>query len=303
MTRQNLDAWVPEERGSEVLNVVNSTSAVEALARRENMNSETKLVKRAGGVDVSVTPKGTAYTESDSVDSEVLLTARKFTGLIRIAEEDLDDIPENIVALRQRAWANTYAKTIDNAVLGVTAAETGTDVAPFTSVYRTLSQADATTGYVANTNIIKTAGAVTYEDFSAVIGLLEESDYFGDLVVIAHPHFKGALRSVKDASGAPIFLAGVNNTPDTIFGYQLVFSAGAKTSATNTDAPTGNPLLVVAEKSNLIFGVRSGPESAVVQGFNSQSITDEALIKMRARRAFVLGNPNAAAILEVTAAV
>jgi len=301
MARTNMDAWIPEERGSTVLQTISQVSAVELLARRESMNSETKFVPRSGGVDVSVTPKGAAYAENDNVDSEVLLTARKFTGLIRIAEEDIDDIPENVVAIKQNDWAKAYAVRLDNAALAVTGAENGTTV-PFTSVYRALSTADAGLGYTANANIVKSAGVVTYDQLSAVLGLVETSDYFGELVVIAHPTFKGAFRSIKDSTGAPVFVQGLAGTPDTLFGYSVAWSRGAKTSATNSEAPNGNPILVVAEKEHLILGDRGPVESAVIDGFTGASaLTDEALIKMRSRKGFVLGHPNAAAILEITA--
>lgn len=297
MARTNMDAWVPEERGSAVLATVGAQSAVEALARREPMASDTKSVPRSGGVDVDVTPKGAAYAENDNVDDEVTLRARKFTGLLRIAEEDLADIPENVVAMKQQDWARSYARVLDNSVLGTTGAENGTTV-PFTSVYA------AVAAYNSASNRIQTAGAVTYADLSAVFGLVENGDYFGDseTVVIAHPSFRGVFRTVTDGNGSNIFDAATNGTPDRLFGYQVAWSAGARTSATKSANPAGNPLLVVANKNHLILGIRSGPESAVINGFTGASaLTDEALIKMRSRRGFVLGHASAAAVLEVTA--
>lgn len=304
MARINLDGWIPEERGSAVLETVNQVSAVELLATREPMTTDAKIIQRVGGVSVHVTGKGEAYTESTTADDEVTLKARKFTGLLRFAEEDLADIPANVIAIKQKEWAKSYAVKLDNAVLGVTAAETGDETAPFTSVYRALSQANAETGYVANANIIQTAGAVTYDDLSDVLARVEQGNRFGELVIIANPAFKAALRGVKDDNGAPVFVQGLAGTPDTMFGYQLAWSAGARTSATASSTPTGNPLLVVTSKESLILGVRSGPETFVADGNAGASmLTDEALVKMRARRAFVLGHEDAAAILEITAGV
>lgn len=298
MARQNVDAWIPEEFGSSVLQIVNTVSAVSALARKEPMAYETKMVPRAGNVDVNVTAKGTAYTESAATDGEVLLTARKFTGLIRLAEEDIADLPENIVAIRQQDWAKGYAVALDNACLGVTGTENGSTV-PFTSVYKTLATADATENYTAGANIVKSAGAPTYAQLSATLAIVEQGQYFGELVVIASPAFRSALRSIVDLQGRPIFIQGDASTPDTLFGLPITWSRGAVASATNSNNPTGHPLLVVAEKNFLILGERSGPESAVVNGFTGASaLTDEALVKMRARRAFQLGHANAAAILE-----
>lgn len=304
MARQNLDAWVPEEFGSNVLQIVNQVSAVESLGRQEPMSYETKMVPRAGQVDVSVTAKGATYSESAAYDGEVLLTARKFTGLIRIAEEDIADLPENIVAIRQQDWAKGYAVALDNAALGVTAAETGDATAPFTSVYRKLSQADASVGYAAGANIIQTNGAaLTYDNLSNVLAKVEQGQFFGDLVIVASPAFRQGLRGIKDSYGRPIFVEGTAGTPDSLFNLPIHWSRGAvSTPAVNANPAIGSaahPLLVVVEKSFLILGVRSGPETAVVNGWNGASaLTDEALIKMRARRGFQLGHQNAAAILE-----
>lgn len=303
MARVNLDNWIPEERGSAVLETVAQASAVELLATRESMSTDAKIIHRQNAVGVSVIPKGGTYPEDVTVDGEVTLKARKFGTAIRIAEEDLADIPTNIIAAKQKEWAKAYAVELDNATLAVTAAENGTTV-PFTSVYRTLATADAELGYVANANIVQTAGAVTYDDFSDAIAKVEDGNHFGELVVIAHPSFKAALRTIKDGNGQPLFVQGLAGTPDTIFGYSIVWSKGARTSATATAAPTGNALCVIVSKENLILGVRSGPESFVADGNSGASmLTDEALLKMRARRAFTLGHPGAAAIIEVTAGV
>jgi hypothetical protein len=111
------------------------------------------------------------------------------------------------------------------------------------------------------------------------------------------------LRNLKDAAGdrvvdtTGVLGAGV----PTVFGHQLVFSHGAKTNATYTDTPTGNALLVVAAKRELILGVRSGPEAKVSS--EEQWANDNLELKMRARRAFVLADANSARVVEKTAAV
>src|SRR3954471_22892540 len=95
MTRNVFDTWIPEEQGWTVLTRVAASSGVEALARREPMRTDTKAVPRMGATDVEVIPKGGAYGEDAAVNDEVILKARKFGKAIRIAEEDLDDIPSS----------------------------------------------------------------------------------------------------------------------------------------------------------------------------------------------------------------
>lgn len=301
MARVNLDVWVPEETGSTVLSTISQASAVEALAARESMNSDTKTVGVVNGVAVNVVAKGAAYPEDVTADGELILQTRKFATAIRMAEEDLADSPANIIAQKQVEWAKSYAIHLDNAALATTAAANGSTV-PFTSVYNKLSVADAAAGYTANANIIKTATTVapTYQNLSDVLAKVEQGAFNGDLVVIASPYFKSVFRSIKDTAGNPVFVQGLAGTPDTLFGYEVVWSRGARTSATASAAPTGNHLLIVANKDHLLLGVRSGPESFLIDGSTGASaLTDEAILKMRARRAFAFGNPNAAAILEI----
>lgn len=301
MARTNLDVWVPEEQGSTVLTTIAQTSAIDALAAKEPMASDTKTVGVVNGVSVSVVAKGAAYPEDVTADAELILQSRKFGTAIRMAEEDLADSAVNVIANKQNEWAKAYAVELDNACLATTAASNGTTV-PFDSVYYKLTQADASSAYASGANIIKTTTGVapSYQNLSDVIAKVEAGAFNGDLVVIASPYFKSVFRSIKDNNGAPVFVQGLAGTPDTLFGYNVVWSRGARTSATATNAPTGNHLLVVANRQHLILGVRSGPESFLIDGSTGASaLTDEAILKMRARRAFKFGNPNAAAILEI----
>lgn len=291
MARNLMEDWIPEEYSSDVVQRVNQLSAVERHARREPMGSATKSVPRSAGMGVATIGKGSAYGEDESLNDEVVLQARKFGQALRIAEEDLDDSLVNVIATKQRDWATSYAKFLDNACLGTTAAGNGTTV-PFDSVYYQVNND--------GDNYDETEGDITYDNLSAALGKLEDGDFFeaNSTVVIAHPSVRHALRGVKDNEGRPIFVQGLAGTPDTVFGHEVAWSLGAKTSATATDAPTGNPLVVFVNKDYLLLGVRSGPESQMSNeaGF----LTDEPILKMRARRGFALSQVHAASVLEVT---
>lgn len=299
MARNTFEAWIPEEDSSEVIMRVNQVSAVEALASPEPMKSNTKSIPRSAGVGVGVVDKGSAYGEDTSTNDDIVLTAKKLGKAIRIAEEDIDDSLADILATKMKDWATSYAKLIDNATLAVTAA-VGTGV-PFESVYYTLSQTSAGLGYNANDNITLTgSGGVKYDNLSSTLGDLESGDYFdpSSVVVIAHPSFRAKFRGVKDDQGLPIFVQGLAGTPDTLFTHPVRWSLGAKTSPTATDAPGGNPILVIVNRDYLRLGRRSGPESVFIDGRDGVSaLTDESILKMRARRGFALGHPRAASIL------
>lgn len=297
------NAWIPEEQGSGVITTVQSQSAVEALARKEPMSTDVKNFARAADVGIEHIPKGGAYGEDTAGVDSVTLTARKFGKAIRIAEEDLADQKNvSIVDTKKNSWASSYARFIDNATLGVTAAENGTTI-PFTSVYHAVSSAGYD-GYVANANKIQTAGAIEYADLDAVLSKVEQGNYYDDArtVVIAHPSFRSVLRTMEDGAGRLIFQDRDNAGVERLFGLPIRWANGARTSATATNAPTGNPLLIVANADLLILGVRSGPESVLIDGRDGLSaLTDETILKMRARRGFALGAPQGVAVLEVTA--
>lgn len=302
MARNTLEAWIPEEwETSKVVQSITQISAVEAVAARIPMGSDTKHVPRTAGMGVDVVAKGGAYGEDTSLNDEVLLTAVKFGKAARIAEEDIDDSVANVIEAKMLGWGKSYAKMLDNATLAVTAAANGTTV-PFTSLYALLNTTDSNLGYTGGTNITTaaSAGAPTYNEFSTAVGNVEGGDYFdpGNMLAIAHPAFRKSLRGVLDSQNRPIFMEGLAGTPDTIFSVPVRWSLGAKTSATATPAPTGRPIMAFVNPELLLLGIRSGPESVFIDGRDGLSaLTDESILKMRARRGFAYGHPNGAAIL------
>jgi len=305
MARNIMDQWIPEEYDSQVVQRVNAVSAVERLARRHPMGTDTKEIPRSAGVDVESIGKGTAYGEDTSLNDTVTLKARKFGKAIRLAEEDIEDSLADVVAAKQQDWATSYGVFLDNAALGVTAEENGLSV-PFTSVYHALSQTNSDTDYTASDHITPTAGPVTYSSLSTTLGLLEMDAYFDEnaVVAIAHPALRAALRGVKDDQNRPIFVEGLAGTQDTLFGHELVWSRGCRAHATASSSPSGNALLVFANRDFMNLGVRSGPESIFIDGRSGTSaLTDEAILKMRSRRGFAVGHEKAFSVLEVTPSV
>jgi HK97 family phage major capsid protein len=311
VARNTYEAWIPEEFGSTVLQRVHQVSALEAYAQRIPMQTQTRSTPRSGGVSVGMVAKGGTYSEDTSTNDEVVLREQKFGQAIRIAEEDINDSLADIVSAKQNDWATSYAKTLDNACLAVTAAK-GTSGCAFDSLYYLLTQTDSNTSYTANANITQTATgapAITYANLSAVAGLYEAGDFFDEsaTLVMAHPKYKALLRGVVDGQSRPIFQEGSTGVPgggqgptaDTIFGYPVKWTLGAKTSAVPTQSPVGNPLLIIGNPMYLLLGVRSGPESVFIDGRNGLgALTDESILKMRARRGFAPGVEQAFSILE-----
>lgn len=279
------NGWIPEPGSNEVLTLNAETSAVEAVARKVTMTSRTVSVPRFASNGVDVVPEHAVIPIKDATLDEVVLTAHKFADRFAISVEDEQDAVVDALNAYKADWLSNFAITLDNACLGVT----GTG-GPFESVYRAVGAGNRTA----------TAGVLTYDHLVEVFGELE-TNRKGGLVAIAHPSFKMTLRSLKDSDGN--FVVDPDNRlgagVPTIFGHELRFSYGAKTNATYTDQPSGNPLLVVANKQGLILGVRSGPESQVSD--EAQWATDHIELKMRARRGFVLADADSARVVELTA--
>jgi HK97 family phage major capsid protein len=291
------NGWVPEPISDNPLYRDVELSAVETVARKETMTSRTLSVPRfvANGVTV-VAERGTIPLGEGTPD-DVVLTAVKWADRYAVSYEDREDGIADVLNAHKREWVSNFHVALDNACLGTNAAANGTTV-PFDSVYQVA------------TSKISTAGEVTYEDLATAVGEME-SNRKGGLVVIAHPKFKMALRNLKDASGTRVVDVEtvLGASVPTIFGHTLAFSYGAMVTATASDNPTGaggvagtagNPLLVVANKSGLILGVRSGPESALSE--HEQWTTDEIELKMRARRGFKLASATSAYVVEKTTA-
>jgi len=315
MARDTFEAWLPEEPGSVVIQKIVRTSAAEDFCRHEPMRSTTKSVPRSGGFTVAAIAKGAAYPEATSTNDEVLLTAVKIGGASRVADEDITDSPAQIIPAKKLDAAQSYARFLDNAVFGTTAAA-NLGTIPFDSVYRTVVNGTAS-GYSAGDNYTKTAGAFALSHLNTTMGKLDSSQYSSDddLVVIAHTSFKGYLRGLLDTTGRPIYMDSVAlGQPATLYGYPIHFTAGAKTTATATDSPqvangttqgtVGNPLLIIANRQQLILGDRTGFESWLASPHEPGPgmLTDEWIMQVRARKAFAVGHPGGVAVLEVTTA-
>lgn len=149
-------------------------------------------------------------------------------------------------------------------------------------------------------SISATKLGVTYLSMSRAVGIVEQGDFFdpGEIRLLAHPYYKQACRDLLDLQGRPVLVQGGDNQGDTLLGYPVEWTLGAKVSTAATPTPTGNPLLVVANRQLLIVGRRSGPESFIADPQTVGFATDETKLKVRARRAFAIGHPGGFAVYE-----
>lgn len=319
--RQDMDVWKPVETDGDVIKELNRVSAVEAVARSVPMASDTKRVRRSGDFDVAGVAKGAEYGFDTNTNDYVEMIAAKVGGLRKFAEEDLGgDVEggESLLAETERQAANALAVTFDQGTLGTTAARNGTTVL-WPSVYYTLTQTNNALPlgtYTANANIAQwynadamADGKVGYRAISDFLALYEEGPFYdeGNTVVIASPLWKRVLRNILDGNGRPYWQDGQSD----LFGISNIrWTTGARKHATTTKNPTGAPLLIIANRDLLIKGmakltpsmVNGNPGVAIQRAREGIGfLSDEAIFKAAMRRAFVLGEPRGAAILEYNA--
>jgi HK97 family phage major capsid protein len=289
------NGYILEEQGSTVIQDLIANSAVERFARREVMASRTKTVPRFLSDAPQVVAEGGTIPEAAATLDEIVLTARKYAQIMHVSEEDLNDNLVDVLTVYKREWASRWARKFDNACLGVTAAGDGDDGQPFTSLYRAVSPGSA------GTNLIQTGGAMTYEDLNNALGIVEDSSKFdaANTVWMAHPKMLKEIRGMIKGNSDLVLPDPLAGTPGSLFGYPLVVSYGAATSAAATDAPAGNALLIVGNRQMLINGVRGGVESAVSR--DAEFTKDGVLLKTRIRRGFAVADADAFAIIEKTA--
>lgn len=316
MARQTFAAgWLRDEQGSDLIHRIEQTSVAETWFKPIPMAGELKTEPRMGATGISVIAKGGTYPEDVAGNDSVTLTARKFGTAIRIADEDIADNLVDVVNAKKVDWGTSFAVAYDNACIGTSGASNGTTI-PFTSIYQQITTADAGTGYVANANYVKNIGAITYDNLNTLVGLAENQGYWNPsrMGFIAPPGFRQLLRGLKDTQGRPLWQPAIDSsTPETFMGYPIKWSMGAVVSAAVTATPAatlagagvkgtaGNPLIVFANADLLYAGKRSGPESVVIPGLDGASaLTDETLLKMRARRAFAVAHELGVSVMEIT---
>jgi HK97 family phage major capsid protein len=309
MSTTDFPNWVPIEYSSEVVQRAIQESAVERYGRGIKMTSDTKKVPRSAGHSVGT---GATYTADSSTADTVLLDSVKFTGQDLMDADQLADAESiiDVIGTKARDWATSYAVAFDNSCLGVTAANnaSSTQTRPFDSVYYKVRNNDSAAGYTADANYVNYNGSASgaYTSLSNALGLVEGGAYWreANAVVVAHPNFRQVLRNATDTQGRPIFVqgqSGDSGQPDTLFGIEIVWSRGAKTSNVRSEEPEGNPLLViVADREKLIRGDREPVQFRMDEG-RAHDSTDETALKFKSRKAFVVGHTKAFAVVEKTA--
>ncbi len=313
--------WIPVIMGSEVLAKVALNSAAEFLGARIPMTSNALSTPRDAGVGIALAAPGDVYSGENITDDVVTLKLFKHTGSVGLTAEDLHDAPQNLLQVRSAGFLRSFNIAFDNAVFAVTGAQSDTvaNGRPYQSVYAASIHDDSGASYSASANYASSAsvaGTAGYQTLLNWVSLYENSDYFDPerSFIVMSPKLKSEIRGIVDKNGRPIFEDTVQGTINgytdeasskdvpNLFGYPLVFSKGAVTSAAETNAPGGNPLAIIGNRDHLLVGYSNtfndtpDPSGRLVEQPNA----DVTLAMYRARRAFHVGYPQAFSVLEVT---
>jgi HK97 family phage major capsid protein len=290
LTEEN--GYILEEQGSSVIQALLANSAVESFARREAMASRTKSVPRFVADAPEVVAEGETIPEAAATLDEVVLTAKKYAKIFHVSEEDVNDSLVDVLNTYKTEWASRWARKYDNATLAVDVAETGDDVAPYTSLLQAVTDID---GFRVETN-----GSLQFGLLNELVGHVESSDYFdaASTVFMVHPRALAQLRQMTGPNGDLVLPNPIAGTPGTFFGYPLVVSYGAAVSTAATDNPTGDALIIAGNRNMLINGIRGGVESVVSR--DAEFSKDGVLLKTRLRRGFAVADAGAFGIIQIT---
>ncbi len=298
---RDITDWLPIEYDPSLVTEQVQHSAVLDVAVAKTMGSATMEMPRLLGANIG---GGSVLLEDTTDGSKVTMYTYQYNNKVTLDEADTEDAYVDAINGYNAQFLNKLNVKHDNACLGVTGARsaTATDYRPFTSLIKVLRTNDSDAGYTADANVL--SGALTYDNLSNVLGLVEDSD-FGDptqLVVIAHRGLRNNLRKVKDDEGRPIFQsADAQVHSDSVFGIRIVWSAGAvEAPSFNASVSGAAKLLFVANRNTLINGKRIEPQARFIPaGINTTAL--EHTLQHRARRGFVVTVPQAAAALRVSA--
>lgn len=315
----DLDDWTPIEYDSEVWHRVLQTSVIEREAAPVPMVTKTKSQLRSEGLKVRF---GRTYSDDDSERTSYFLKARKIISRVTLDEDDLADASAlvDVLAANEIDYAISYATLFDHACLGVTGTESDVedDQRPFTSLYRMLRDAhteNPNLDYVTDQNYVAWDGTRSfspggadgesfYEKASDMFARVETGRHWSpqDSIVIADPAFRDVFRTTTNAQGDPIFRenAGVDRTGapvDYLFSAPIAWTHGARTGATASQAPDGNPLMFYGNRRALKRGDREGLRTLFSEA-RAQDDVDEASVKFRSRKGFAVAHPRAWAVLE-----
>lgn len=308
MAVADVSKWIPVEYGGKIFQKFTESSVLFRIAqgpggRVETMTTNTKHVPKDGDVAVQFTGKSQTYGLDTTAVDDILLTSKKMTAGVPLAEEDISDAAGfvQVVPAKRDGAFRGFATLLDNAAFAVTGTPTADpDMSvPYNSLYRQVK------AYNGGSNVFtwdRSSGtaAELRTAVLAAMDIAENSDWATtDLTWGMSNAFRAYLRNqtVDGSNGLPIWSTAEN----TILNYRVEWGRGLRTSATAVQKPTsGNPIAIIGPPSLLAPGTRDALSWRVTDSENGiGALSDTAYVLARQRVAFNIGDPSAFAIVEL----
>ena len=108
--------WIPTEVSGEVMQALNKQSAIQQIARREQLMGDAEFLPRDLGTTID-SPRLVGFFPDVTGGDEVLIRPSVFGTQIAFERFDLDDSKPNPIPPKVNAWVRTLALTIDRVCL------------------------------------------------------------------------------------------------------------------------------------------------------------------------------------------
>lgn len=321
--------WIIEDYASGLITRFENVSAWDVAAgRTETMRVNSKHIARDTDAEVEVTQKGQTYNlDTEGVDT-IQLDAAKLTHASSYDEEDRSDAAawQDITTAKKRTATSNLAVLYDNLSLGVTGAQViGSKTAPYESAYHAVAANAASNIVTMSVTAFNSNSKALNDALSNAQDIVEDSAWASeDLIWIISPAFKKYLRAMDATgkNGMNWYVAPLGGNPDiagrqpiqrgNIGGIPAYFTRGARLTAAGTYQPPvgvgakgslGNAFGLLVPAQQVIKGNRTPLESQFLDSLNGNggigALSDTDYLKMRIRKASKLGQPLAAAIVEI----
>jgi len=309
MAAVDVGEWIPEDwSASPLVELYKNKSAAIQIAtsdggRFETMTTRLKHVPKDSDFDVQFTAKGATYGLDAEPGDQILLEAKKITGAAQFDDEDIQDAANfvNVFATKQRSGVAALARLLDNAVFGVTGAETAEPT--MTRPYESLPQAILTSNLTGQVGSFSKSGTLDAQRaaINTALAYAEQSKWSSDdLVCVASPAFKQYLRNapMNGFVGVPMW----DEAAQTVFSRPVYWTRAAVLTSTATASlatlGAAKPLLYFVPRAMLVFGRRLDLEWMYTDPrIGIGALSDTAYLKVRQRTAYKTGDGSAGAMV------
>lgn len=321
----DITGWIPVPTEDTALHDAFQASAIERFGNPVTMTSDTDRIPRSGNSGHGFrTRRGQSVKVDASLNDKVVIASAFYANDYDVDDAQNQDSAPTFFTEKFVDFLSDYAVDFDTDCIG--AAYTPGD--EWKSIYAAITSDDSTVGYdfeaptaageYQSANYTRSAladfkdndGYQTIREASRVlrssqtidpgIAGIEAAPFRAwepaNMVAFVHPLLSDYFLGITDDNKRPL-LTDVRFQPDqptNIAGFAAIQTYGA-------ESPTGNPLIVFANRRHVRQSTRRPLEQGFRSSINNPDRVMASTMRVRLRKGFVLAYPQAAAVLELTA--